>query len=791
MPELLLLRFLRTVPATSLIALALASCTRVTLMPNSGDAAEVTPNVPSLIVRGLHGKGLVLETREGHAISPDEDSRIALTELRVAEARHMRVRHQPIAPAQVCRLRQEGVDVLVTCEDGDHRPCVTLTELQASQYSPTLKFSIDAAISESNYITSLTPVRESQVWMSASGGRVFEVNIDTQEHREVLDLQDQVPHVSVEYLLAFRASPDFDNNRTAYGLYAALNPVNFHIFLSEFVFSEEEQRFTLTRELIAFDSTTSSHASHAGGDIAFDSEGYLYASFGDGPLENTPSISRLDLDHLRGKVVRLNVAPGEPLIPLDNPFVHLDPETTRHEIFALGFRNPFRMSYDPEQDALWLGDVGAHSWEEINLVEAGHSYGWPLVEGPECFSAYPSCEAERFTPPVYSYNHRRGKSVTGGRVLRSPALEQLDGFYVFGDFVTGEIMAFDPATADTAPVIPLSLTRVAGVTDFAQLEDGRLLALNAAGEVYLIEDSGGVPGDGIPGQLADTGCFDELGELSSGFSQYDVAAPFWSDGLDKRRSVFVPSHSTVRVLPQGKLSFPEGTVLIKEFVSGGRTVETRLLWRTIEGTWRAATYAHRGPVGAQRVTEGAEVPLEDGSVWSVPPETSCFECHTEAAEIVLGAELAQLDREVSWRNRNLDQLQLWADLGYLGANVPDAWSTPAMALDSGDLEHDARSYLHSNCSGCHRPGAGGRARIDLRYFTPLTNTRTCDVPPELHDLGIAQPFLIAPGVPERSVLLARMEHSAEHRMPPVGVSRRDRQGLRLVSDWIQSLSSCE
>jgi len=127
--------------------------------------------------------------------------------------------------------------------------------------------------------------------------------------------------------------------------------------------------------------------------------------------------------------------------------------------------------------------------------------------------------------------------------------------------------------------------------------------------------------------------------------------------------------------------------------------------------------------------------------------------------------------------------------------LPDDVSTLPHFADptdtSASLDARARAYLHANCSGCHRPGGPTPVSIDFRHVTVLADMGACDVPPSSGDLGIVDARVIAPGAPERSVLIARMSRRDAAAMPPVGSLRIDDAGVALLTDWIAGLASCD
>jgi mono/diheme cytochrome c family protein len=117
-----------------------------------------------------------------------------------------------------------------------------------------------------------------------------------------------------------------------------------------------------------------------------------------------------------------------------------------------------------------------------------------------------------------------------------------------------------------------------------------------------------------------------------------------------------------------------------------------------------------------------------------------------------------------------------------------AYPTPTGT--AGTLTERARSYLHTNCAQCHRPNGPTTSTMDLRYATALASTGACDVVPTVSTLGIANARLIAPGAADRSVVVARMNvRDDPNQMPPIG-AHVDTAGVQLISDWINSLTSC-
>jgi glucose/arabinose dehydrogenase len=232
-------------------------------------------------------------------------------------------------------------------------------------------------------------------------------------------------------------------------------------------------------------------------------DGLLYVGFGDGGGQNGPQCraqhdaDTLGSDAFFGKILRLDVDQNvgqSPYygIPTGNPFESAI-DGIQDEIWALGFRNPWRFSFDGSNGDLWIGDVGQSTREEVNLQPAssigGENYGWKVMEGTSCHdpdpvdldcpASTPSCFDSSYTPPLFEYdNHGFGSdacSVTGGFVYRGTAIAGLQGAYVFGDYCGGFVWALK----ETAPSVwtrsELAILSI-GLTSFGE---------DAAGELYV------------------------------------------------------------------------------------------------------------------------------------------------------------------------------------------------------------------------------------------------------------------------------------------------------------------
>jgi glucose/arabinose dehydrogenase len=229
---------------------------------------------------------------------------------------------------------------------------------------------------------------------------------------------------------------------------------------------------------------------HNGGHIAFGPDGFLYIGFGDGGPGQDPNHYGQRLTTMLGKMLRIDVDGGAPYeIPPSNPYAGnaLCPIVPRSsgacpEIYAVGFRNPWRWSFDRETGDIWLADVGQGELEEVNQVTRGGNYGWSCREGAHDFNPTgPGCSGATLIDPVAQYDHSVGNSITGGYVYRGSQNTALTGKYLFADFVTGRIWAWLPERASQPRQPTQLLDSDLSISSFGEGHDG---------ELYIIDYSG-------------------------------------------------------------------------------------------------------------------------------------------------------------------------------------------------------------------------------------------------------------------------------------------------------------
>jgi glucose/arabinose dehydrogenase len=232
------------------------------------------------------------------------------------------------------------------------------------------------------------------------------------------------------------------------------------------------------------------NANHNGGMIAFGGDGYLYIGVGDGGSANDPPNNAQNINALLGKILRIDVDRSDPAAgtpyaaPLDNPYVGID---GRDEIYSIGWRNPWRFSFDRLTKQQWVADVGQGTREEVDTpVVKGANYGWRTYEGTACTNNNPGqCDAIRFIPPVFEYLHTAGRcSITGGYVYRGTRNTVFPGTYIYGDYCTGEIFGWDGSTQT------LLLDTNLAISSFGEDEEGELYVVDLNGAIWKIDGVG-------------------------------------------------------------------------------------------------------------------------------------------------------------------------------------------------------------------------------------------------------------------------------------------------------------
>ncbi len=453
---------------------------------------------------------------------------------------------------------------------------------------------------------------------------------------------------------------------------------------------------------------------------------------------------------------------------------------------------------------LWIGDVGQGAWEEVDFVPAGatagKNFGWAYGEGTHDFPPN-QCNAISSTPPVIEYPHDStgGFAVTGGYVYRGDTFPELYGAYIYADYVSGKVWAYNPANHAS--------TLIANMTNpvsFAEDPLAELVIVSRAGGFYRLQTTQGSGGQQFPTTLSGTGLFSDTAALTPkpGLVEYDVISPLWSDGALKRRWIALPSGQVAGFSPDDPWTFPVGTVLVKHFdlrvsPTATRRIETRLLLRQVD-RWVGYTYRwNSGQTDATLLTAALNEPftIDTGGgtttqTWHYPSPSECLGCHTNASGRVLGMRTRQLNRAFTYAGGSDNQLHAFGScLGMFAQPIEAPSFYPAIADPNNAAETlgaRARSYLAANCAHCHQPGGPAPGGMNMRYEPLLGEMNLIGVAPTSGDLGISGALRIKVGSSAQSVLWQRVASTDPTLRMAKGTQIPDPLAVSLLRTWIDS-----
>ena len=671
------------------------------------------------------------------------------------------------------------------------------------------------ALSFASPIFALQAPGDASRWFVVQQGgsvRTFSSVAGTSATTSFIDITPRVASGGELGLLGMAFHPNFPIDRRVFLSYTATVSGSRVSRISSFMTTDGGQTLDPASERVLL-TLNQPEDNHNGGHIAFGPDGFLYIGFGDGGsggdphTQNGPIGNGQSLTTMLGKILRIDTGAESATtytIPSTNPFAanpKCGPATNTQscpEIYAYGVRNPWRWSFDRQGGDLWLGDVGQGNWEEVDIVVKGGNYGWRCREGRHNFNTT-SCPTSGLIDPVAEYDHGLGVSITGGYVYRGPQTTALRGRYVFGDFGSGRIWTLLPDNAGGFTRTDLVSSGLS-ISSFAQANDGDLYVVDYGGGLYRLVFQAATGGGTIPSSLAATGCVDPGNPTrpAPGLIPYSVNAPFWSDGAVKDRWIALPNGQNITVGASGDWDFPNGTVLMKNFSLGPTLVETRLFMHHTDGSWAGYSYQWNDAHTDATLIPGGGTKLWGTQSWLYPSEANCVQCHTAVAGRSLGPETAQMNRNFTYPQTGRTANQI-TTLNAITTLTPAIAGDPATLPEipdpvgaSGTLAERARSYLHTNCSQCHRTGGPTPVNLDLRYTTALDATNACGVPPQAGDLGLgATARIIAPGSANNSVLVSRMNRRNDsNQMPPVGSNQIDTAGVALLTQWINELAGC-
>lgn len=296
-----------------------------------------------------------------------------------------------------------------------------------------------------------------------------------------LDLTSLVTTSTEQGLLSLAFHPSFSTNRRFYVNYTdSQGRINIDEYLSSLV-NPDVADITTRRSVLVIDHPSS--IVHFGGQLQFGPDGLLYIGVGDGGPQGDPKRQGQSKKTFLGKILRIDVDSAIPYgIPEKNPFAKSS--KAKHEIYALGFRNPWRFSFDRQTGRLYVGDVGYSAEEEVDLVKRGGNYGWSLMEGKRCFRPRRDCFKKGISLPLNTYTHALGTAVIGGYVYRGLSSPSLQGLYIFGDYSSGRIWSLKKE----GKVWKRKQLLKSGtfITSFGEDESGEVYLVSYSGEIYRI-----------------------------------------------------------------------------------------------------------------------------------------------------------------------------------------------------------------------------------------------------------------------------------------------------------------
>lgn len=317
--------------------------------------------------------------------------------------------------------------------------------------------------------------------------RVFRNDPAVAQAETFLDISSRVASGGELGLLGMAFHPNFQSNGQVFVHYTRRNNGQLQSVIAR-ISSDRTRADVSTEEvLLAYNQPFSNHNA---GSILFGKDGFLYITTGDGGSGGDPQNNSQNLGNLLGKILRIDIntrAAGLAYaIPADNPFRNT--QNARPEIFAYGLRNPWKMTADRNTGRMWIADVGQNAREEIDLLERGGNYGWRITEGKECFNPANNCNRSGLVEPVFDYGTTEGRSITGGYVYRGKRWASLQGQYLYGDYVSGNIWAlrYDEATRQVSNTFLVRL--IGSLSSFGEDEAGELYLLNyQAGKIQQLE----------------------------------------------------------------------------------------------------------------------------------------------------------------------------------------------------------------------------------------------------------------------------------------------------------------
>lgn len=638
----------------------------------------------------------------------------------------------------------------------------------------------------------MVPVPGAQRFIAVEkGGKIWSFK-DTPEAKQqdlLIDLKPEHPQLQYAYGIAFH--PRWKENGLVFLCYAYGDKVPDGTKLSRFKLTQQEPPVLDPKSETVL--LTWRSGGHNGASLQFGPDGMLYISTGDSEVPSPPdplntgqdlsdllsSILRIDVDHEKsGKAYA---------IPPDNPF--LKTPNAMPEIWAFGFRNPWKMSFD-DQGRLWCGDVGWELWEMIHLVQRGGNHGWSAYEASQPIKPE-TARPEPIIPPVAAHPHTEAASITGGYVYHGSRFPELKDAYIYGDYETGKIWALWHDGKQVTRREEIADTPHKIVT-FGQGPDGEIYWMNWEKDTHIYRLARN-PAVGRPSQfphkLSETGLFKDTASQAptTGVLPFEIAEPMWQDGASASRFIALPEGRRIQTKkggnpakPDFKIEWPVGAVLARTITwpATQQRIETQILHYDGD-SWNGYSYRwnEKGTDAELVAADGTELTVQK-QPWRIHGRAECARCHNNWSGFAVGFQPDQL---VSIGGKKPAEAAELFDGPYLERLEQHLVSSHD---EKSDLESRARSWLHANCAHCHRRHGGGSVPLMVNFDLLTAETMIWNEKPVRGDLALTDARVISPGKPEQSVLMARISRSGSGHMPMIGAREVDPHGFRLLWDWI-------
>lgn len=651
--------------------------------------------------------------------------------------------------------------------------------------------------------TALAATVDGRIYYAEQTGHIRIVEDGIVLETPLLDLSARVNTHWERGLVGLQFDPQYPKQPYLFVVYIANDPYVHHV-ISRFTIVDGVADVSSEKILLEGDDQStlggSQQGGHQGGPIRFGPEGMLYISIG----EQTEELASQSLDTLQGKILRIN---PDGSIPRDNPF-YAQTSGKYRSIYALGIRNPFGLAFQPGTGRLFEADIGKSSFDEINEIQPGKNYGWPLAEGMS--------DNPEFTNPIHAYPPAIGRSICGSVFYPESGNfpEPWKGKLFFADWASHWLKAIDvdnaevaldfgtdfvnPVAVEVAPDGSLWVlnraTRWRDQKKFAN-NSGSLTRISYVGEGYRESESVEFPQTLVADGVIRRGI---PFIPSEGFIEVQTNSPVWRGSFAENTWMRLPEGEKIEYSQEGDWNFPEGAMLLHHFMyMWGSPIETHLYQANGDGTFRASAYRWENVFAGTvenpdvAIVERSEfLPLvnDKDTMWLSPGPVAKLDPKTAIFGFQPQFTTRQLNRD--------GQIEKWNSNGWFKNRLSQSELEVLPKLDH--LQDESvlvvdriRSYLDSNCASCHKPGGPARGFFDARILTAFEDQKLMSGELMAGDLGIEGAKLVVPGDPEKSILYQRLARKDGFRMPPGSINAHDSPVLPLLEKWIRELGKAK